>query len=506
MPPAQDNPNGFWENLSFVAINDELLNELGGAWDLPPRATRFAEKKFDSMRAKARTLVSAFSRSKVWGWKDPRNSLTLPFWRAIVPELRTIIVVRNPLEAAHSLHQRNGLSFHLALSLWRAYNQDALAATAPKNRIVSHYDSFFDDPHTELVRILSFLDLPNSKAAQAAALISRERRRTHFTMEQLLDAQIPPQLFALYRQLSAEAGRVADVELAASSLPAEAEQRKSRGLRASDEVLTKATARLPRSPSLNLAGLEAYRLRKQVSAAVQRSEEKLKQRDATLATRNAEFQRLNAEIEQISSALSKARNELKEREKSISDMQLKLVEAERRHAQINGLLLRRSVSLAEHERCMIDLTDRLRKQLWDTKRLSHLLDDAENAAARLRSSRRWKLANPGAAIQAKLFPGKVSVGYGHLEKIVAAYSRWRASHPDIAKIEDEIKALQFPTIPKVPAAEPATTTESANLVAPVFEVPVPQLTPENKAPAIQPPVPAVPVESIHNHSSQMRKL
>jgi len=99
MPPAQDNPDGFWENLSFVAINDELLNELGGAWDLPPRATRFAEKKFDAMRAKARTLVSTFSRSMVWGWKDPRNSLTLPFWRAIVPELRTIIVVRNPLEA-----------------------------------------------------------------------------------------------------------------------------------------------------------------------------------------------------------------------------------------------------------------------------------------------------------------------------------------------------------------------------------------------------------------------
>src|SRR5712692_4306882 len=566
MAPAQDNPDGFWENLSFVAINDELLNELGGAWDLPPRSTRFAEKKFDAIRAKARTLVSAFSRSKVWGWKDPRNSLTLPFWRAIVPELRTIIVVRNPLEVAHSLHQRNGLSFHLAFSLWRVYNQHALAATAPKNRIVSHYDSFFDDPHTELVRISSFLDLPNSKAAQAAALISRERRHTHFTMEQLLDAQIPPQLFELYRQLSAEAGRVADVELEASSLPAEAKQRKSRGLRASYEVLTKVTARLPRSPSLNLpvleAVLEADRLRKllathhaefqrlnahiervsaavqrseeqlnqrhahiervsaavqrseeqlkqrdahieRVSAAVQRSEEQLKQRDATLATHNAEFQRLNAEIEQISSALSKARNELKEREKRISHMRPKLVEAEHQHAteiqqlrdrimQINGLLHRRSVSLAEHERCIIDLTNRLRKQLWDTKRLSHLLDDAENAAARLRSSRRWKLANPGAAIQAKVFPGKVSLGYGHLEKIVAAYSRWRASHPDIAKIEDEIKALQFPMVPTVPAAEPATTTESAKHVAPV-----PQLTPENKAPAIQPPVPSVPVESIH---------
>jgi len=127
MPPAPDNPDGFWENLSFVAMNDELLNELGGAWDLPPRSTRFIEKRFDEMRAKARLLVSAFSRSTVWGWKDPRNSLTLPFWRVIVPKLRTIIVVRNPLEVAYSLHHRNGVSFHLGLSLWVIYNRLVLS-------------------------------------------------------------------------------------------------------------------------------------------------------------------------------------------------------------------------------------------------------------------------------------------------------------------------------------------------------------------------------------------
>jgi len=72
----------------------------------------------------------------------------------------------------------------------------------------------------------------------------------------------------------------------------------------------------------------------------------------------------------------------------------------------------------------------------------------KTAAARLRSSRRWKLANPGTAIQAKLFPGKVSLGYGHLDKVVAAYSQSLASHLDIAKIEDEIHSLQFVTTPK----------------------------------------------------------
>ena len=37
MPAQTDNPDGFWEHLGFVALNDELLNALGGAWDLPPK-------------------------------------------------------------------------------------------------------------------------------------------------------------------------------------------------------------------------------------------------------------------------------------------------------------------------------------------------------------------------------------------------------------------------------------------------------------------------------------
>jgi GT2 family glycosyltransferase/glycosyltransferase involved in cell wall biosynthesis len=223
-----------------------------------------------------------------------------------------------------------------------------------------------------------------------------------------------------------------------------------------------------------------------------------------LKAERTEFEaRLKAETEHLSEykvevelQIAKLERHLEIETAQLSERNVEIEQLRDRYTQINRLLHSRSVSLAEHERHIIELTDRLRKQLWDTRRLSRLLDDAENAAGRLRSSRRWKLANPGVAIQAKLFPGKVSVGYGHLEKIVTAYSQWRASHPEIAKIEDEIKALQFPPIPKRAAAEPVATTAGANLVAPVSEVPVPELTPENKAPAIQPPVPSVPVESI----------
>jgi hypothetical protein len=110
---------------------------------------------------------------------------------------------------------------------------------------------------------------------------------------------------------------------------------------------------------------------------------------------------------------------------------------------------------AEYERDIAKLTKRLRGQLWNTRTLSHLLDYVENAAARLRSSRRWNLANPGTAIKAKFFPNKVFLGYGYLEKIVASYLQWRSSHPEIAKIDDQIKMLAFPTTPKSPEIDPA---------------------------------------------------
>src|SRR4029077_20704817 len=124
-----------------------------------------------------------------------------------------------------------------------------------------------------------------------------------------------------------------------------------------------------------------------------------------------------------------------------------------RITQLNRLLNHRSVNLAEDERYIGELTDRLRKELWNTRRLSHLLEDAEKASARLSASRRWKLANPGATLKAKLSHGKVSGGYRHLEKVVNAYAQWRTRHPEIAKIDDEIKASQVPKIPRTALAD-----------------------------------------------------
>jgi hypothetical protein len=50
--------------------------------------------------------------------------------------------------------------------------------------------------------------------------------------------------------------------------------------------------------------------------------------------------------------------------------------------------------------------------------------------------------------------GKVSTGYDPLDKIVAASSRWRASHPEIGKIDNEINAPQLESNSQTPAIGP----------------------------------------------------
>jgi hypothetical protein len=101
---------------------------------------------------------------------------------------------------------------------------------------------------------------------------------------------------------------------------------------------------------------------------------------------------------------------------------------------------------------------RLQRQLRDTRKLSRLLDNVEKAAKQLSNSRRWKLANVGAVIKAKLSRGKVPTGYDPLDKIVTAYSHWRVSHPEVANIHDEVKSAQFPNIPRVAPTEPESET------------------------------------------------
>ena len=44
--------------------------------------------------------------------------------------MKTLIVVRNPLEVAHSMKERNGTSYSFGLRLWEIYNRRVIEAAS----------------------------------------------------------------------------------------------------------------------------------------------------------------------------------------------------------------------------------------------------------------------------------------------------------------------------------------------------------------------------------------
>jgi hypothetical protein len=49
-----------------------------------------------------------------FGWKDPRNTFTLPVWRRVFPHARTLHVVRHGVDVAASLARRHAAALHAA--------------------------------------------------------------------------------------------------------------------------------------------------------------------------------------------------------------------------------------------------------------------------------------------------------------------------------------------------------------------------------------------------------
>ena len=170
MQAASDNTEGFWEHIDIVMLNDAILGEMGGAWDLPPQPpANWEDNRFAPMRDLAGKFVGRFSGHEPWGWKDPRNSLTLPLWRTVLGEFQVVSVVRNPLEVAMSLSKRNNFSPALGLYLWYAYNKRVLDETKRDQRLITHFDAYFGDAAPEIARLLRFAGLPHG-AAEVARL------------------------------------------------------------------------------------------------------------------------------------------------------------------------------------------------------------------------------------------------------------------------------------------------------------------------------------------------
>jgi len=155
------NADGHFEHKGFLKINDALLRHFGGSWEFPPQCELnwHEASALEPMRAEARALALELSARSPWGWKEPRTTVLLPFWKSVLPSLRFVICVRSPLEVAKSLAKRNKIPLEQGMILWHRYMRAALEDTAGCSRMITHYEDFFVDPEAEADRLVRFCRL-----------------------------------------------------------------------------------------------------------------------------------------------------------------------------------------------------------------------------------------------------------------------------------------------------------------------------------------------------------
>ncbi|HWX40300.1 MAG TPA: sulfotransferase [Blastocatellia bacterium] len=201
------NRKGFWENRLIVDLNDALLSRLGGDWhnlpDFPP--DWFSSPEFADLRREARAVISKeFGNVPVWGWKDPRACLTLPFWRRLLPPMSYIVCLRNPVDVAGSLARIHGLSAWKAGRLWVEHVRSALEHTATEPRLILFYEDFIDDWRSSVARIGGFLGITTGQEAQASleefVEAGMEHHRTA-VLEAVADIQVSYSARSLYLAL-----------------------------------------------------------------------------------------------------------------------------------------------------------------------------------------------------------------------------------------------------------------------------------------------------------------
>jgi hypothetical protein len=211
LPPAVDNPEGFWEHHEFLRINEGLLATFGRHWHSPVLHGPgwVADPGTAPWLADARELADRLSMTEPWGWKDPRNTVHLPFWREVFPSVKILVCVRDPLEVAQSLHDRDGFTYYVGFRLWALYHDILLKDTRPAERVVTHYDAYFHNPAAELRRLRDYLFLPlkNATIDRAAATIRPGLRHLRAGGADLVQVVPPAGVCEKYAILCAEAGQ-----------------------------------------------------------------------------------------------------------------------------------------------------------------------------------------------------------------------------------------------------------------------------------------------------------
>ena len=169
-PDTWFNQKGNYEHMLFKDINEKIIAKLGyGNWQtLPPSFPSGWESssEFDKLKEQARSVIKRdFSNVPVWGWKDPRTCLTLSFWKSILPHMKYVICLRNPIDVARSSSRMFGHSPEHGVYLWLRFLKSAFEGSVCGKRIFIFYENWFKDLSEQLQDLARFLEMPEQVTA-----------------------------------------------------------------------------------------------------------------------------------------------------------------------------------------------------------------------------------------------------------------------------------------------------------------------------------------------------
>jgi len=146
------NERGLFEAFAIAAAHDQLLAAARSHWhdwrefDLGRLGFAAIEQQRDNLKA---ILVEEFAEEPFIVLKDPRICRFVPFTTSILAELNirpiAVLPVRNPVEVAYSLQQRNQFALSKSALLWLRHVLDAEFFSRRMPRCFISYEKFIVD-------------------------------------------------------------------------------------------------------------------------------------------------------------------------------------------------------------------------------------------------------------------------------------------------------------------------------------------------------------------------
>ncbi|MEB3886324.1 glycosyltransferase [Lyngbya sp. CCY1209] len=158
LPGSRGNIRGHFEDIEILEFHRDILRSQGFHPDGWVRQSEIPVP--ETFIEPAREIIGKKSQPSLWGWKEPRTSLFLDFWRELLPEAGFIFIYRSPWEVADSLYRRGTdraliENPELAILSWIHYNTNILK---------------FCDRHPEKCAIVHLHKVAHSPAALISAI------------------------------------------------------------------------------------------------------------------------------------------------------------------------------------------------------------------------------------------------------------------------------------------------------------------------------------------------